>query len=225
VKAAKLPVNPVWYRAILEAHKLNCSEEMLSLAALASTQQSIFVRPYPLRYIADEARRWWLDGTSDHLSQLSALHAYAHVKFGGGINIDQWCFDAFLNRRVLDEVLKIRDQLYGPACQLLLGGLRSTPFGDETYADNIRKALARSFFHQSAFHTGDGDLYTTVHDNCPAGIHPESGLIDCQHQWVIFNSFIYSGKQYIQNVTAVDPTWLMVRASDSTNLIISTNSI
>jgi pre-mRNA-splicing factor ATP-dependent RNA helicase DHX15/PRP43 len=225
VKAAKLPVHPVWYRAILEAHELNCSEEMLSLAALASTQQSIFVRPYPPRYIADTARQRWFDGTSDHLSQLCALHAYAHEKFSGKINIDQWCFDAFLNRRVLDEVLNIRDQLYGPACRFLLGGLRSTPFSDEAYAYNIRKALARSFFHQSAFYTGDGDLYTTVHNNYPAGIHLESGLIGCQHQWVIFNNFIYSDKQYIQNVTAVDPTWLMVRASDSTNLIISANSI
>lgn len=225
MKAAKLPVDPVWYRAILEAHKLNCSEEMLSLAALASTQHSIFVRPYPTRYIADAARRWWFDGTSDHLGQLSALHAYAHEKFSGKINIDQWCFDAFLNHRVLDEVLHIRDQLYGPACRLLLGDLRSTPFSDEAYALNIRKALARSFFHRSAFHTGDEDLYMTVHSNYQAGIHPESGLIDCEHQWVIFNNFLYSGKQYIQTVTAVDPTWLIVRASDSTNLIVSTNSI
>lgn len=225
MKAAKLPVDPVWYRAILEAHELNCSEEMLSLAALASTQQSIFVRPYPLRYIADAARRWYFDGTSDHLSQLSALHAYAHEKFNGKIDMDQWCFDAFLSRRVLDEVLNIRAQLYDPACRFLLGRLRSTPFGDEAYALNIRKALARSFFYRSAFHTGDGDLYMTVHDNYQAGIHLESGLIDCEHEWVIFNNFIYSGKQYIQTVTAVDPTWLMVRASDSINLIISTNSI
>jgi hypothetical protein len=46
-------------------------------------------------------------------------------------------------------------------------------------------------------------------------LRQQRALIDCQHQWVIYNNFQYSGKQYIQTVTAVDPTSLIVRASDS----------
>ena len=224
--ASKLPVHPVWYNAILKAHELNCSYEMVSLAALASTQNSIFVRPYGPRYAADATRAWFFDESSDHLSQLNALHAYVRTKLQGTIDMEQWCFDAFLSSRVLEEVLLIRQQLLAFARGFLVGGPRSTSFGDETYTTNIRKALAQSFFHQSAFYTGKGDgIYVTVHDNHPAGIHPESALINSNYEWVIYNTFIYSGKQYIQTVTAVDPTWLIVRASDSSNLIISTNTL
>jgi pre-mRNA-splicing factor ATP-dependent RNA helicase DHX15/PRP43 len=224
--ASKLPVHPVWYNAILKAHELNCSDEMVSLAALASTQQSIFVSPYGPRYAADATRPWFFDGTSDHLSQLNALHPYVRTKFQGNIDMEQWCFDAFLSGRVLEEVLLIRQQLLALARGFLVGGPRSTPFGNETYNTNIRKALAQSFFHQSAFYTRKGDdIYVTVHDNHPAGIHPEIALVKCIYEWVIYNTFVYSGKQYMQTVTAVDPTWLIVRASDSSNLIISTNTI
>jgi pre-mRNA-splicing factor ATP-dependent RNA helicase DHX15/PRP43 len=214
-------VHPVWYNAILKAHELNCSDEMVSLAALASTQQSIFVRPHSVRYAADAIRPWFFNGSSDHLSQLNALHAYVRTKLQGKIDMEQWCFDTFLSGRVLEEVLLIRQQLLALVRGFLVGGLRSTEFGCETYDTNIRKALAQSFFHQSAFYTGKGDdIYVTVHDNHPAGIHPGSALVKCNYEWVIYNTFVYTGKQYLETVTAVDPTWLMVRASDSSNLII-----
>jgi pre-mRNA-splicing factor ATP-dependent RNA helicase DHX15/PRP43 len=215
-------VHPVWYNAILKAHELNCSEEMISLTALASTQHSIFVRPYGVRYAADAVRPWFFDPSSDHLSQLNALHAYVRTKSQENIDMEQWCFDAFLSRRVLEEVLLIREQLLALTHGFPYDGPRSIPFGDKNCNTNIRKALAQSFFRQSALHTGKGDdLYVTVHDNHPAGIHSESALVKRNYEWVIYNTFIYSGKQYIQTVTAVDPIWLIVRASDSSNLVTS----
>lgn len=218
--AAKLPVHPVWYNAILKAHELNCSNEMVSLAALASTQHSIFVRPYGPRYAADTIKPWFFHPTSDHLSQLNALHAYVRTKLQGNIDIEQWCFDAFLSGRVLEEVLRIREQLLALARGFLVGGPRTTPFGDEIYDTNIRKALAQSFFHQAALFAGKGDdIYVTVHDNHSAGIHPESALVKSNYEWVIYNKFIYSGKQHMQTVTAVDPAWLIVSTSNSSTFI------
>jgi pre-mRNA-splicing factor ATP-dependent RNA helicase DHX15/PRP43 len=161
-----------------------------------------------------------LPWSSDHLTQLNALHAYVRVKVQGNIDLGQWCFDAFLSSHVLEEVLLIGQQLQGIACQFLGESVRATPFVDENYDTNIRKALAQSFFHQSAFYTGkDDDIYVTVNDNYEAGIHPESALVKSNYEWIIYNTFVHAGKQYIQTVTAVDPAWLIVRASDSSNFI------
>ncbi|KAH8886333.1 P-loop containing nucleoside triphosphate hydrolase protein [Thozetella sp. PMI_491] len=209
--AARFPTHPVWYKALVEAHKLGCSDEMLSLAAIANTQNSMFLRPHDLRYAADAARDWFRDPESDHIMQLNALHAYVRTKAQGRMDMDKWCLYTFLSRRVLEEVLQIRQQLRGLANRHLQGGLKVLDFGDKNYSATIRKALARSFFFRAAIRQANvtDDLYTTVHGNFPAGIHPDSSLIGRPHEWVVYDSFVYTGKQYLETVSAVDPDWLI----------------
>lgn len=209
--ASKLPVHPVWYNAIVEAHKLGCSDEMISIAALATTQNSIFWRPHGARYIADAARARFVNPLSDHMTHLNALHAYVGTELEGNMDSEQWCFDAFLSHRALKEAVEIRKQLKGLVQKLFNEPLRASDFGNENYDINIRKALARSFFYHSALHCekrGD-DIYTTVHGNHPAGIHPDSSLVGINHEWVIYDTFIHTGRQYIQIVTAIDPEWIV----------------
>ncbi|KAL6404864.1 putative pre-mrna splicing factor rna helicase protein [Ilyonectria robusta] len=208
--AAKLPTHPAWYKAIVEGHKLNCSDDIISLAALNSTQNSIFARPHKVRYVADLAHKQFACSVSDHISQLNALHAYVRVSSQGKVDMDMWCFEAFLDRSTLDEVIQIRIQLKNMAERLLQAPLKAANFGDPACHTNIRKALARSFFYRSAIYSDKGDdIYATVHDNWPAGIHPESSLVGVNHEWVIFGEFVHTGRQYIQNITAVDPDWLI----------------
>jgi len=149
------------------------------------------------------------------------------VKSQGLIDMDQWCFDAFLSRRVLEEAIRIRQQLLPVIKAALKGPTRVKDFGSKDYDIAIRKALARSFFHHAAFHdrkSYDNDIYVTVHDNHPAGIHPNSGLTAINHEWIIYDSFVYTGKQYMQTVTAVDPDWLIVRRPIHCSPCITTNS-
>ncbi|KAF7539365.1 hypothetical protein G7Z17_g12431 [Cylindrodendrum hubeiense] len=113
--------------------------------------------------------------------------------------------------RVLKEVVEIRKQLKGVVQTLFNEPLKASDFGAANYDINIRKALARSFFYHSALHceTRGDDVYTTVHDNHPAGIHPDSSLVGINHEWIIYDRFIYTGKQYMQIVTAIDPEWIV----------------
>ncbi|KPM39172.1 hypothetical protein AK830_g7385 [Neonectria ditissima] len=113
--------------------------------------------------------------------------------------------------RVVNEVIRIRKQVKAQVEQLLDASLRTSDFSQKNYSINIRKALARSFFYHSALHseTRGDDMYTTVHNNHPAGIHPHSALIGCNHEWVIYSDFIHTGKQYIQTVTAIDAEWIV----------------
>lgn len=66
--ASKISIHPKWYIAIEEGRKLGCAHEMVCLASLASTQNSIFKRPYPQRYIADEMHVKFRDPESDHIT-------------------------------------------------------------------------------------------------------------------------------------------------------------
>lgn len=83
--AAKLPAHPDWYKAIVEGHKLDCSDDIISLAALNSTQNPIFARSHKVRYAPDTAHTQFACPISDHISQLNALHAYVRVSSQGKV--------------------------------------------------------------------------------------------------------------------------------------------
>ncbi|VTT77885.1 unnamed protein product [Fusarium fujikuroi] len=166
-QASKLHVHPVWFNAIVEAHKLGCSLEMLALAALDGS--NIYLRPHG------------------------------------------WCFDAFLNHSVPDEVARVRQQLK-EQFHLLFSDWRApntTPFIDPNYEINIRKALTRTFYYRSDFRDPAGiDQYRVVRANWQVDIHPDSHQVGANHECIIFGNLTYSGIQYMSNVTAVEPEWL-----------------
>ncbi|KAF5551800.1 pre-mrna splicing factor rna helicase [Fusarium mexicanum] len=206
--AAQIPVHPVWYNAIVEGQKLGCGMEMVALAALGSTQDPVLFHPAGVDIMAVIiAHSRFSCPVSDHITNLNALHAYARTKLQGNMDMAQWCFDAFIDQRVMEEVLRIREQLKAKV-QILLGKpLTSATFGNETEL-KIRKALARSLFTNSAIEKGE-DVYMTVHDAVPAVVSMTSVLFKQGYSWVVFDKLIkYGSKIYLQNATAVDPEWL-----------------
>ncbi|CAH0058527.1 unnamed protein product [Clonostachys solani] len=210
--AARLSVHPKWLNAFMEGQKNGCLREMIDLAAISSTQHPIFLRPPPARFAADIAHQRFACPLSDHISQLNALHAYeSAIKTENRLPINQWCFDAFLNRRALSEAVRIRDQLVVSLQNELAITKEVCRFEDAEYDTHIRKTLARSFFYQCALKHPDmfGTIYRTVHEGHTAGIHPESVLSEGIQEWMVYSEFVSSGTPYLQTVTAVDPAWLI----------------
>ncbi|KPM43385.1 hypothetical protein AK830_g3198 [Neonectria ditissima] len=155
--------------------------------------RSIFLRPYAQRYVADAARVQFFSPLSDHMTQLNALHAYVRTKLQQRMDMKQWHFDAFLSQRTLQKIVQVRAQLKGIAQGLLNEPLKALNFMDKDYSVKIRKTLAWSFFYHSAFHREDegDDLYVTVHGSHPAGVHPDSALVGLNHEWVVYDIFVY----------------------------------
>lgn len=220
------PIEPAWYLAICKAQELGCPGEIMSIAAIMSTQKSIFIRPRPIRNVADLTRAQFANPLSDHITHLNAFHAYIRTKDEvespeekeesktveePKIRLKRWCLDHFLSYGVLEEVSRIRKQL-----KMMLeqhGLLRSTKtirFGDPNYETNIRKALALSFFYQSAIKTDSDDMYRTIHHNVHGLIHWNSALLHRDNQWVVYDKFHMTSRQYISVVTAIEPEWIMV---------------
>ncbi|KAI1390492.1 uncharacterized protein F4822DRAFT_152194 [Hypoxylon trugodes] len=185
-----------------------------------SVQQSIFVRPRSVRHVADLARAQFGHPSSDHLTYLNALNAYMRMKKeetkkeeatkGAGLDPKKWCMDHFLSYGILEEVLRIREQL-----ARMLGkygyDFTSAAFGTPDYEIKIRKALALSFFHQAAIKVSGEGTCKTIHHDVPALIHWDSMLAEGDIEWIVYNRFTFTGgKQYIQTITAIEPEWIMV---------------
>lgn len=72
---AEFPLDPQIAKIIVQSPKYNCSNEILSIAALISVPQ-IFVRPKEAQAQADAAHSAFTHIHGDHLTLLNAYHAY-----------------------------------------------------------------------------------------------------------------------------------------------------
>lgn len=77
----------------------------------------------------------------------------------------------------------------------------STDFHSKDYYVNIRKALVQGFFMQVA-HLQRSGHYLTIKDNQIVQLHP-STVMDHKPEWVIYNEFVLTTKNYIRTVTDV----------------------
>ncbi|RYP07554.1 hypothetical protein DL765_009121 [Monosporascus sp. GIB2] len=207
--SVRFPLDPVWFYAIQAAQEYRSVPAIVTIAAAASTQQSIFLRPHAVQHVAHMVMRVFGHPLSDHVTIINAIHAYIRAKIEGKIDMALWCRSFFINQRAMEEVLTIRRHVVETLVKKYgKDFVTGTPFGD--FPDvNIRKSLAMGLFHQTAIKHKGEDVYRTIHQNQDALLHPESGLIKAGHEWVVYNSFVLSSKQYLHVVTAVEPEWLV----------------
>lgn len=77
----------------------------------------------------------------------------------------------------------------------------STEFNSREYYLNIRKALVQGFFMQVA-HLQRSGHYLTIKDNQIVQLHP-STVMDHKPEWVIYNEFVLTTKNYIRTVSDI----------------------
>ena len=160
-----------------------------------------FVRPKEQQKDADEARQQFCHSEGDHLTLLNTFHAFLQHDCS-----QQWCRENFLNFRALVNAKAVREQLANILSALRLP-LTSPEFASQEYYVNIRKALLAGYFMQVA-HLERSGHYLVVKDNQVVGLHPSTGLTS-KPEWVVYNEFVLTTKQFVRTVTAVRGEWLL----------------
>jgi pre-mRNA-splicing factor ATP-dependent RNA helicase DHX15/PRP43 len=203
--ASEFPLDPALAVMLISSPEFYCSNEMLSMTALLSVPQ-VFVRPASQRKRADEMKDMFAHPDGDHLTMLNVYHAFKSDE--AQQNPKQWCHDHFLSFRALTQADNVRMQLKRIMERSEIE-LMSTPFEDKKYYENIRRALVAGFFMQVAKRDGTGKTYLTVKDDQNVLLHP-STVLGQDSEWVIYNEFVLTTKNYIRTVTGVKPEWLLV---------------
>ncbi|GLI72666.1 DEAH-box ATP-dependent RNA helicase prp43 [Penicillium ochrochloron] len=203
--ASDFPLDPALAVMLISSPEFYCSNEILSITALLSVPQ-LFVRPNSQRKRADEMKNLFAHQDGDHLTMLNVYHAFKSPE--AQANPKQWCHDHFLSLRSLQSADNVRMQLLRIMERSELEMI-STPFEDKKYYENIRRALCAGFFMQVAKKESQGkSVYTTVKDNQNVLLHPSTVLAH-DAEWVLYNEFVLTTKNYIRTVTAVKPEWLL----------------
>ncbi|CAH3125381.1 unnamed protein product [Porites lobata] len=197
---AEFPLDPQLAKMVMASCDHNCSNEILSITAMLSVPQ-VFLRPNEAKKAADEAKMKFAHIDGDHLTLLNVYHAYKQNH-----EDVQWCYDNFIQHRSLKSADNVRQQLARIMDRFNLAR-RSTDFNSRDYYLNIRKALVAGFFMQVA-HLERSGHYLTVKDNQVVQLHP-STCLDHKPEWVLYNEFVLTTKNYIRTCTDIKADWLV----------------
>lgn len=164
---------------------------------------------------ADESKMRFAHIDGDHLTLLNVYHAFKQSKLTQfhrlllmltfqlsflGNEDPQWCYENFVNYRSLKSADNVRQQLARIMDRFNLKRT-STEFTSKDYYINIRKALVQGFFMQVA-HLERTGHYLTIKDNQIVQLHP-STCLDHKPDWVMYNEFVLTTKNYIRTVTDI----------------------
>lgn len=210
--ASHFPLDPMLAVLLINSQKFNCSNEILTIVALLSVP-NVFVRPIQNRKLADEIKMSFSHKDGDHLTLLNV-----YEEFIANDMDSKWCRDNFLNYRSLISARNVRNQLKSIMEKNNID-LLSTDFNNKSFWDNIRKALVAGLFMQVAKKKSGSNKnnYLTVKDNQDVMIHPSS-VLTFENEWVIYNEFVLTSKNYIRTVTSIRPEWLIELAPKYYNL-------
>ncbi|KAH0851209.1 hypothetical protein HID58_094916 [Brassica napus] len=159
---ARLPLEPVYSRALILANQFNCLEEMLIIVAMLSVE-SIFYDPRQKREEARTSRNHFVSVEGDHLTYLSVyreldefLEERKAEKSEAKVEkiMRKWCKVNFVNSRSLKHARDIYRQIRGNVEQM---GFNVSSCGNDML--EYRRCIAASFFLKAAqrqmdVHTG-----------------------------------------------------------------------
>jgi pre-mRNA-splicing factor ATP-dependent RNA helicase DHX15/PRP43 len=199
---SELPLEPPLSKVLLSAPALGVAHEALTIVAMLSVPQ-VFMRPKDAAKAADAAKAEFAHVDGDHLTLLNAYNAWKQAGEG-----KEWAWDHFLDYRALKNADNVRSQL-GRILERGLGvPLAPADFRSRDYYPNIRKALTAGFFMQVAHNQKAGGAYLTVKDNQVVALHP-STVLDHKPEWVLYNEFVLTSKNYVRTVTSIRGEWLV----------------
>ncbi|USW56515.1 Putative helicase, P-loop containing nucleoside triphosphate hydrolase [Septoria linicola] len=197
---AEFPTDPMLAKAVLQADKEGCVDEVLSIIAMLGEASALFYRPKDKKLQADAARaRFTIKEGGDHLSYLNIWNQWVDADFSY-----VWAKENFLQQRSLTRARDVRDQL-AKLCDRVEVTVSSCGASN---LQPVQRAMTAGFFPNAARLQRGGDSYRTVKNNMTVHIHPSSVLMDVRPKWVIFYELVLTSKEFMRSVMPLQPEWL-----------------
>uniref|UniRef100_A0A6Q2Z4B5 RNA helicase n=1 Tax=Esox lucius TaxID=8010 RepID=A0A6Q2Z4B5_ESOLU len=211
-RMAEFPLEPMLCKMLIMSVHLGCSEEMLTIVSMLSVQ-NVFYRPKDKQALADQKKAKFHQAEGDHLTLLAVYNSWKNNKFS-----NPWCYENFIQARSLRRAQDIRKQMLGIMDRHKLDVVSC---GKATV--RVQKAICSGFFRNAA-KKDPQEGYRTLIDQQVVYIHPSSALFNRQPEWVVYHELVLTTKEYMREVTTIDPRWLVefspafFKVSDPTRL-------
>jgi ATP-dependent RNA helicase DHX8/PRP22 len=196
-KMAEFPLEPQLSKMLIQSVEFGCSEEILTIVAMLSVQ-NVFYRPKEKQAQADQKKAKFFQPEGDHLTLLTVYEAWKKNGFS-----NPWCFENFIQHRAMRRAQDVRKQLL-----TIMDRYRFDMVSAGKNYNKVRKAICSGFFAHAA-KKDPQEGYKTLVEGQPVYIHPSSSLFQRNPDWVIYHELVMTTKEYMREVTTIDPKWLV----------------
>ncbi|RZF38410.1 hypothetical protein LSTR_LSTR006536 [Laodelphax striatellus] len=196
-RMAEFPLDPSLSKMLIMSVHLQCSDEVLTVVSMLSVQ-NVFYRPKDKQALADQKKAKFNQAEGDHLTLLAVYNSWKNNKFSNA-----WCYENFVQIRTLKRAQDVRKQLLGIMDRHKLDVVSA---GKNTV--RVQKTVCSGFFRNAA-KKDPQEGYRTLVDSQVVYIHPSSALFNRQPEWVIYHELVQTTKEYMREVTTIDPKWLV----------------
>lgn len=196
-KMADFPLDPSLSKMLIVSVDYGCSEECLSIIAMLQAEGQVFYRPKDKQAQADAKKAKFHQPEGDLLTLLAVYNGWKASKFS-----NPWCYENYVQARALRRAQDVRKQLLG-----IMDRYKVDVISCGTNYNRVRMAIASGFFRNAA-KKDPNEGYKTLVEGTPVYLHPSSALWQRPPEWCIYFSLILTTKEYMHNITAVEPKWL-----------------
>lgn len=196
-RMAEFPLEPNQAKMLIQSTHLGCSDEILTIVAMLSVQQ-VFYRPKDKAALADQKKARFHMPEGDHVTLLNVYNSWKNNKFS-----NPWCFENFVQARNLTRASDVRKQLLG-----IMDRHKLDVVSCGKNFKRVQMAVVSGFFRNSAKKDPQEGYLTQVEQQV-AFIHPSSSLFNRQPEWVIYHEITQTTREYMREVTMIDPKWLV----------------
>ncbi|XP_061711854.1 LOW QUALITY PROTEIN: ATP-dependent RNA helicase DHX8-like [Cydia pomonella] len=196
-RMAEFPLEPNLSKILIMSVALQCSDEILTIVSMLSVQ-NVFYRPKDKQALADQKKAKFNQPEGDHLTLLAVFNSWRNNKFSNA-----WCYENFVQIRTLKRAQDVRKQLLG-----IMDRHKLDVVSAAKNTVRIQKTICSGFFRNAA-KKDPQEGYRTLVDSQVVYIHPSSALFNRQPEWVIYHELVQTTKEYMREVTTIDPKWLV----------------
>jgi pre-mRNA-splicing factor ATP-dependent RNA helicase DHX16 len=198
-RMAEFPLDPMLSKMILASEVYQCSEEIVSIAAMLSVNNTVFYRPKDKVVHADNARRNLIRSGGDHLTLLNIWNQWVESHYSV-----HWCYENFIQYRSMKRARDVREQLLN-----LLDRVELEVTSNPTDSIAICKAITAGFFYHAAQLQRSGDTYRTLKSHQTVHLHPSSALFEDRPRWVVYYELVLTSKEFMRTLIDIQPEWLL----------------
>uniref|UniRef100_A0A7E4UXC1 RNA helicase n=1 Tax=Panagrellus redivivus TaxID=6233 RepID=A0A7E4UXC1_PANRE len=196
-RMAEFPLEPALAKFLIMSVDLGCAEEVLTIVAMISVQ-NVFYRPKDKQEQADERKSKFHQPEGDPLTLLAVYNSWKHNNYS-----QSWCYQNFVQVRQLKRSQDVRKQLLG-----IMDRHKLSVQSCGRDVQRVQKAICSGYFRNAAKRDPQ-EGYRTLVDGQTVYIHPTSSLFQQQPEWVVYYELVMTTKEYMREVTTVDPKWLI----------------
>jgi len=160
--------------------------------------QNIFYRPREKQAMADQKKAKFHQPEGDHLTMLAVYDGWKASKFS-----NPWCYENFIQARSMRRAQDVRKQLVA-----IMDRYKLDLVSCGRNWKKVQMAVASGFFFHAA-RKDPQEGYKTLVEQQPVNIHPGSSVFQHQPDWVVYHELVLTTKEYMREVTMIDPKWLV----------------